>query len=495
MLDLHWAGAVRDRCCYPPSLFPLPWLAIRVEWWRPSSFFDPHNSSRPTLRGRIVAETALKTPEQMRKLFHPESVAVVGASTDPSKLGHEIMKNIIDAGFAGPVHPVNPKAEEILGRPVSASISALADPVDLAVVIVPARFVPGVISECGERGVGAAIVITGGFKESSPEGEALEAELVEAAQQGGVAVVGPNCQGINHPYHGLCASWPLLTNRGPIALVSQSGTVGAALMDWAQLDGLGVSCFVSMGNRCDVDESDLIAYFAQDENTRAIAIYLEGVKDARKFIAAVEACEKPLVILKAGRTERGRVAAESHTKSLAGRDEIYEAVFRQYGIYRADTLEELYDYSKALAYMKAPKGRRILFLTSSGGAAIIATDAAVECGLEVPHLPEELYADLRKELPEHFVVGNPFDLTGDATAKIYAEVAEKAAEHFDVLGLIFGDPIDEAHTAVDPARGDLVIFLGGAEIERAEREKIHAMGVPVFPTPERGIKALAQLYK
>ncbi|MEE8209494.1 MAG: CoA-binding protein, partial [bacterium] len=321
---------------------------------------------------------AFKTPEQMRKLFFPGSVAVVGASTDPSKLGHEIMKNIIDAGFAGPVHPINPKAEEILGRPVSASISNLAEPVDLAVVIVPARFVPGVVAECGEKGVGAAIVITGGFKEASEAGEALEAELVEAATKGGVVVVGPNCQGINHPYHSLCASWPLLTNQGPIALVSQSGTVGAALMDWAQLEGLGVSCFVSMGNRCDVDESDLIRYFAQDDHTRAIAIYLEGVKDARKFLSAVEACEKPLVIFKAGRTERGRVAAESHTKSLAGRDEIYEAVFRQYGIYRAETLEELYDYAKALAYMKRPKGRRILFLTSSGGAAIVATDAAVE---------------------------------------------------------------------------------------------------------------------
>ncbi|MEE8209188.1 MAG: CoA-binding protein, partial [bacterium] len=247
--------------------------------------------------------------------------------------------------------------------------------------------------------------------------------------------------------------------------------------------------------RCDVDESDLIRYFAQDDHTRAIAIYLEGVKDARKFLSAVEACEKPLVIFKAGRTERGRVAAESHTKSLAGRDEIYEAVFRQYGIYRAETLEELYDYAKALAYMKPPKGRRILFLTSSGGAAIVATDAAVECDLEVPHLPDDLYASLRGELPEHFVVGNPFDLTGDATAEIYADVAAKVADHFDVLGLIFGDPIHDAHTAVDPERGDLVIFLGGAEVEREERVKIHEMGVPVFPTPERGIKALAQLYK
>ena len=440
-------------------------------------------------------ETAFKTPEQMRKLFRPDSVAVVGASTDPAKLGHEIMKNIIDAGFAGPVHPVNPKAEEILGRPVSASISSLPEPVDLAVVIVPSRFVPGVIAECGDKGVGAAIVITGGFKEAGPSGEALEAELVEAAQKGGVAVVGPNCQGINNPYHSLCASWPLLTNRGPIALVSQSGTVSAALMDWAQTEGLGVSCSVSMGNRCDVDESDLIRYFAQDEHTRTIAVYLEGVKDARKFIAAVEECDKPIVVFKGGWTERGRVAAESHTKSLAGRDEIYEAVFRQYGIHRARTLEELYDFAKALAYMKRPEGRRILFLTSSGGAAIVGTDAAVECGLEVPHLPEELYAGLREELPEHFVVGNPFDLTGDATAELYAEVARKAAEHFDVISLVFGDPIDQAHTAVDPSRGDLVIFLGGAEVERAERVKIHSMGVPVFPTPERGVKALAQLYK
>jgi acetyltransferase len=442
-----------------------------------------------------VEVPAFKTPEQMRKLFRPDSVAVVGASTDPAKLGHQIMKNIIDAGFSGPVHPINPKAEEILERPVYPSISDLPEPVDLAVVIVPARFVPGVIEECGQKGVGAAIVITGGFKEAGPSGEALEEELVEAAQRGGVAVVGPNCQGINHPYHGLCASWPLLTNRGPVALISQSGTVGAALMDWAQMEGLGVSCFVSMGNRCDVDESDLIRYFAQDENTRAIAVYLEGVKDARKFLAAVEECRKPLVIFKAGWTDRGRIAAESHTKSLAGRDEIYEAVFRQYGIHRARSLEELYDYAKALAYMKRPKGRRILFLTSSGGSAIIATDYAVECGFEVPHLPEELAQRLRQELPEHFVVGNPFDLTGDATAELYGQVAEKVADYFDILGLIFGDPIVDAHKVVDPERQDLVIFLGGAEVERLERVKIHSKGVPVFPTPERGIKALAQLFQ
>jgi len=427
-------------------------------------------------------------------IFRPRSVAVIGASTAPEKYGHIILKNILDAGFPGPVYPVNPKATEILGRPCVSRIADLPFDVDLAVVIIPAAAVPQAVEECGQRGIRAAIVISGGFAERGEEGAALQRELVEAARRSGVRAVGPNCQGVNNPHHRLCASWPLLTLKGEIAILSQSGTVGAALMDWASEEALGCSAFVSLGNRSDVDESDLIDYFAQDSQTRVIAAYLEGVKDLDRFRQVVSQCAKPIVILKAGRTAEGRRAAESHTKSLAGRDELYSALFRRLRIHRADSLEDLYDAAKALAYLPRPAGRRILMVTSSGGSAILATDWAEWSGLTIAPLPEPVADSLRALLPAHYIVGNPLDLTGDATAALYRTVLDATASHYDYQIIIFGDPILGASEAATPGRPQLAIFLGGADVERQERERLHRKKVPVFPTPERGIRALARLY-
>ncbi|HSB82248.1 MAG TPA: CoA-binding protein, partial [Candidatus Methylomirabilis sp.] len=312
----------------------------------------------------------------LHSLFCPASVAVVGASGSPEKYGHIILKNILDAGFQGPIYPINPKAAEILGRPCRQRIADLPSGVDLAVIIIPARTVPQAVAECGERGIKAAVVISGGFAESGDEGGLLQREVVETARRSGVRLLGPNCQGVNNPHHNLCASWPLLTQRGEIALISQSGTVGAALMDWASEERLGSSAFVSLGNRADVDESDLIEYLAQDSHTRVIALYLEGIKDLERFRRTARSCPKPIVILKSGRTTEGRLAVASHTGSLAGRDELYSALFRQLRIHRADTLEELYDAAKVLAYLPRPAGRRMLVITSSGGSGILAADWA-----------------------------------------------------------------------------------------------------------------------
>src|SRR5574341_1925330 len=377
-------------------------------------------------------------------IFRPKSLAVVGASNAPEKYGYIILKNILETGFAGAVYPVNPKATEILGRPCTRRIAELPTGVDLAVIIIPAKAVPQAVADCGQRGIQAAIIISGGFAESGEEGATLQRQVVEAARRFGVRVVGPNCQGVNNPHHGLCASWPLLTLRGDIAVISQSGTVGAALMDWASQEQLGCSSFVSMGNRSDVDETDLIDYFAQDSHTRAIAAYLEGVKDLARFREVAARCRKPIVILKSGRTVEGRRAAESHTRSLAGRDEVYDAVFRQLGIHRADTLEDLYDFSKALAYVPAPAGPRMVIVTSSGGSAIIATDVAEENGFRVSPLPGSLAARLREFLPPHCIVGNPLDLTGDGDAERYRRVIAASREHYDVVMTIFGDPIPGA---------------------------------------------------
>jgi acetyltransferase len=427
-------------------------------------------------------------------IFRPKSVAVVGASNAPEKYGYIILKNLLDAGFAGSVSPVNPKATEILGRSCTRSVAELPPGVDLAVIIIPAKAVPQAVADCGQRGVKAAVIISGGFAESGEEGAALQRDVVEAARRFGVRVVGPNCQGVNNPHHGLCASWPLLTLKGDIAVISQSGTVGAALMDWASQEQLGCSTFVSMGNRSDVDETDLIEYFAQDSHTRAIAAYLEGVKELTRFREVVSRCGKPIVILKAGRTVEGRRAAESHTRSLAGRDELYTALFRQLGIHRADTLEDLYDTAKALAYLPRPRGRRVVTITSSGGSGILATDWAEWSGLTIAPLPGPVADSLRGILPAHCIVANPLDLTGDANAVLYRQVADATAPHFDYQIIIFGDPILQAADVLTPGSPQLVIFLGGADVERQERVRMHQKRVPVFPTPERGIRALARLY-
>ena len=428
-------------------------------------------------------------------IFTPKSVAVIGASSSPEKLGFQILKNIRDAGFKGPIYPVNPKAAAILDLRCYPSIGAVEGAPELAVIIVPATAVPATLAECGAKGAKGAIVISGGFGESGPEGEALQRRAVEAARTHRIRMVGPNCQGVNNPYHGLCASWPLLTMRGSMAVVSQSGTVAAALMDWAGQEGIGVSALVSMGNRADVDEADLVEHFDGDPQTRAIALYIEGVKDGPRFLAAARRARKPIVVLKPGRTEKGRQAAELHTKSLAGRDEVYQGAFRQFGICRAETLHELYDFSKTLAYLRRPTGRRVLIVTSSGGCGVLAADIAAAEGLDVAPLPDAVASQLRSFLPRHFVVNNPLDLTGDATAQIYKDVLAVAKGSFDVVAVIFGDPILGASEVIDREHPELVIFLGGAEVEREEGRRLHARGVPVFPTPERGMRALAQLVR
>src|ERR1017187_3902447 len=429
--------------------------------------------------------------DSLQALFRPNGLAVIGASAKQEKLGFTILKNILDAGFGGPVIPVNPKGETILGVPSVKSVGDIPSGTDLAVVIIPAASVPGTILQLGERKVRAAIVITGGFAEWGAEGARLQEELSRNAARGRIRVVGTNCQGGNYRQHGLWASWPRSTRKGEMAIASQSGAVGAALIDLAAEERLGFSAFVSMGNRVDVDEADLIEFFASDPNTKVITLYIEGVKNAGKFLAAVRACQKPIVVFKAGRTEQGRKAAESHTRSLAGKDEIYDAVFRQFGIHRATSLEELYDFSKALAYVPAPAGPRMLIVTSSGGSAIIATDVAEENGLRGSPLPTSLASRVREILPSHCIVGNPLDVTGDGEAERFRRVIAASREDYDVVMTIFGDPIPGASKILEPGRPDLVAYLGGADVERAERLLLHEKGIAVFPTPERAVKAFS----
>ncbi|MGP8050006.1 MAG: acetate--CoA ligase family protein [Desulfobaccales bacterium] len=439
----------------------------------------------------------METPSTLNSLFAPRSVAVIGASSAPGKLGHDILANLKNGGFPGPLYPINPKTGEILGLKVYKSILDTPAPPDLAVVVIPAALVAATLRQCAARGVKAAVVITGGFAEAGPEGERLQDELAQVVRQTGLRVLGPNCQGLNMPHQRMCASWPLITTQGKIAFASQSGTVGAAFLDLAAAEELGVSGFVSLGNRVDLDEAEVLSYFNRDPHTAVIALYLEGVKRASYFVDALAAAAKPLVILKVGRTRAGSRAAQSHTKSMAGTDAIYDALFRKYRVHRADTLEELFDFAKALAYLPRPRGRRLMITTSSGGAAILAVDEAEKSGLTLPEPQPILKERLRALLPARCAVGNPVDLTGDAISspELYRQVMDQTRDDYDTQVVIFGDPIPGASRQVTPGAAELVIFMGGAEVERQERLELYRAGIPVFPTPERGVRALAQFFR
>ncbi len=436
----------------------------------------------------------------LNSMFYASSIAVVGASKDPKKLGYTILKNIIDGGFHGKIYPVNPKLDEILGLKAYPSLLSIEGEIDLAVIIVPARAVVQVMEDAGRKGIKSAIIISGGFRETGEEGEALENQVLEVARKYGIRVLGPNCQGVNYTYNNLCASWPLLARKGPIAIISQSGTVGAAIEGWAVEEEIGFSAFVSLGNKADIDESDLIDFFARDENTKVIALYVEGVRNGRKFLEVAKNAGKPVVILKPGKTERAKIAIQSHTKAVTGRDEIFNAACRQAGVKRADSLIELYDFSKALAFLKKPGGMNVLIVTSSGGSGILATDILESYGFKVVELGTEFKAKLRAMLPAHCIVNNPVDLTGDANAEMYEKVLEAAISEsvIDALLVIFGDPIVGACEVIDRIRKKtekpvVVCYLGGGEVEKIESRRMQSRGIPVFPTPERAVSALKAL--
>lgn len=433
----------------------------------------------------------------VNRLFHGRSVAVVGASTNPTKLGYEILANILHGGYGGSVYPVNPKADEILGMPVYASVSDIPAPLDLAVVVVPARFVPGVLREAAEKGAGAAIIISGGFREAGRED--LEEELLSIAAESGLRLIGPNCQGINYLPNRLCASWPLVTALGSMAVISQSGTVAATLAGWSVDEGLGISATVSLGNQVDVCETDLIEFFAADEQTRVMALYLEGARDGRRFLKAASRAipEKPIVVLKSGRTASGQRAAASHTSSLAGSDEVFSAACKQFGIVRVPDIESLYDSAKALESLDLSGGDRVMIVTSSGGCGILATDEAEGCGLRIPSLPSEAVRDLGEAgLLPTAILSNPLDLTV-APAEHFEAAVSVAERHnlADVYLLVFGDPIPGATEVVQRLKARMgaciaVSYLGGGDVEKGERVRMHASGIPVFATPQRAIRAI-----
>lgn len=438
----------------------------------------------------------------IRLFFEPKSVAVIGASRDPLKTGHIILRNIIEGGYKGGIYPINPSADEILGLKCYKSVLEVPESIDLAVVVVPARLVPNVINELSIKGVKAAVIISGGFRETgTQEGLRLEEELKFRARESGVRVLGPNCQGVNNPHVGLCASWPLIKTKGPLSIISQSGTIAAAFELWAEEEGIGVSKMAALGNKIDVDETDLLEYLREDADTKSIAMYIESVKDGRRFlkVATETSLVKPVVVLKSGRTPSGVRAVASHTGSLAGSYAIYYSAFRKAGIAVADTIEELYDMAKGLALLPRTYGDRVQIVTSSGGSGIVSVDYAEMLGLRLANLDDSSKESLRSELPSHCIVGNPLDLTGDADASRYDKVLRVLAKdpNIDIVLTIFGDPIPNASEVVkrwfNSGKTIVPVYIGGGSVEVVERRKMHESRIPTFKTPERAVKVMKAL--
>ncbi len=439
----------------------------------------------------------------MKEFFEPVGVAVVGASREPGKLGHEILRNIIDAGYGGGLYPINPKSPDVLGLKCYTSVKEIPGQVDLAVIVVPSRFVPSIIADCGVKGVKAAIIISGGFRETGDAGAQIEKQLMDAAKAAGVRIIGPNCQGVNSTASGLCATWPLVKVKGPISVVSQSGTVVAAIGCWAENDGIGVSKLVALGNKCDVDEIELLEYFEQDKETKVIGLYIEGTRDGRKFIETAKRItkQKPVVVLKGGRTEKGMEAAQSHTKSIAGLDRVFDAAFKKAGIIRANSIDEMYDACKAMSTLPPPAGANVSIITSSGGSGILATDACEEIGLKVVDLPVKISEELKQKLPPECIIRNPLDLTGSATSQLYDEVLSTILPS-DVVNsaiVIIGDPMPGITDVIEKhLRGGkpiIPVMLGGGKAEDEEFAKMASRKIAAYRSPSRGAQALASLFK
>jgi acetyl coenzyme A synthetase (ADP forming)-like protein len=434
-------------------------------------------------------------------LFSPRSVAVIGASRDEAKVGHVTLRNIKRAGFAGAVYPVNPKSDEILGFKCYPDIASIPEQVDLVVFVVPPKVVLSLIDEASAKGAASAIIITAGFKETGPEGAKLERELKAKIDANGMRVLGPNCLGLIDTASKLNASFaPGMPAPGKIGFFSQSGALCTAILDWALAEKVGFSKFVSLGNKTDIDEVSMLSVLGDDDGTDVILGYIEGVKDGQKFmeVSREVSRKKPIVIVKSGGTEAGARAASSHTGTLAGSENAFNAAFHQSGIIRAKTIEELFDFALAFAYQPVPAGNRLAIVTNAGGPGIIAADAAERTNVRLAGFEKNTIDTLRANLPSTAAVYNPVDVIGDAAADRYKVALDAVAADPGVDGVLvlltpqdMTEPVDTARLVASTSNGEkpiLTSFMGGLKISEAVNF-LREEKVPNFPYPERAVAA------
>src|SRR5438093_3485630 len=442
-------------------------------------------------------------------LFAPKSVAVIGASNRKGSVGRAVFTNILLNEYTGTVYPVNPKDRSISGVRSYPSVQDLPESVDMAVVVVPAAVVPSVTEACGKKGVKSLIVISAGFKEVGQEGAALEHQVASLAQKYSMRMVGPNCLGtINtDPAVRLNASFASrMPLEGSIAFASQSGALGEAVIDYASGEGIGFSKFISVGNKADVNENDILEYLREDPKTKVILLYIEDMVDGRKFVDTVSKVteEKPIIAVKAGVSPEGAKAASSHTGALAGSDEAYNAILKQSGVLRVESIIDLFDYARSFAKQPPPRGNRVAIITNGGGPGIMATDASVRYGLQISQFSEATKAKLRAGLPKEASVNNPIDLIGDAQADRY-ELALQALQDESVdCGLVLLTPqamvdlkkVAETIASVGPRSGKTILtsILGLTDITPAV-EILESNNIPHYTFPESAVRALAAMYE
>lgn len=443
----------------------------------------------------------------LESLFYPQSIAVIGASRDPKKIGHAILNNIKRFNYRGKIFPVNPRSEEILGLKTFQSILDIENDVELAVIAIPAPMVPQSIRDCVSKGVKSAVIISAGFKEAGAEGIMLEEELKSIASESRIRILGPNCLGIMNTSNSLNATFAGgILPKGRLAFFSQSGALGIAILDWAIGNKVGFSKFISLGNKADLNETDFIEYFIKDPETDIILGYIEDVVDGRRFLEIAKKATKikPIILVKSGGTQSGARAASSHTGALAGSENAFNAAFRQTGIIRAEGIEDLFETAMAFNSNKLPQGNNLLIITNAGGPGIIAADTAEKLGINLPQLSKDTMNILASLLPKNASLYNPVDIIGDATSDRYAAVIDNALKDPNIDGfLVILTPQaiinveDTARLVIDASKRSSRPFITsfmGEERVRSSIEMLKSSSIPNFSYPEPGVRAFKRLF-
>jgi len=442
----------------------------------------------------------------LNTLFAPKSVAIFGASDRPDSVGQIVFQNMLESGFQGKLYPINPKNPEVQGKKAYPTISDIREPVELVVIATPPKTVPGLIEECGIHGVKAAVIITAGFGEAGHEGEVLERRLMEAAHRYNIRLIGPNCLGIMRPSIGLNATFNKGgANTGNIAFVSQSGALCTAILDWAQSNDVGFSSVVSMGSSTDVDFGEILDYLVSDPNTHSILMYIEGIRNARSFMSAMRAAAliKPVILVKVGRHAAGSKAAMSHTASLVGSDDVFDAAVSRAGVVRVQTVTQLFTAAKALSCGFRPVGNRLAIVTNGGGPGVMATDRASDLGLEMATLSDSTIEYLNQHLPPNWPHANPVDIIGDAQADRYHHAVKACLEDDNVDGVLailtpqaMTKPLDSAQALIALADNHskplLTCWMGEKQVAGA-RDAFSQAHRPHFRTPEPAVEVFSHL--
>lgn len=435
-------------------------------------------------------------------LFNPKTIAVIGASNEKGSVGFSLFANLIKGRYKAKVYPVNIKRKKIQGKTAYKTIKDISGSIDLAIIAVPAKFVPAVAEECGQKGVKGLVIISAGFKEVGPDGAALQLKVGEIAKQYDMRVIGPNCLGFMNANVGLNASFASKTALpGNIAFISQSGALGTAMLDWSIKNNIGFSHFVSIGSMVDINFTDLIAYFKDDKNTSSILIYMESLVDASRFLEVAKkvSIKKPIIVIKTGRSEAGSKAAKSHTGSLTGNDAVFSAAFTKVGVVRVDSIEDFFNIAKVLANQPRPEGKKLAIVTNAGGVGVVAADSLVYSGGQLALLDKQTLEALNKILPSAWSHNNPVDILGDAEPKRYREAVDIVLSDRNVDGALviltpqaMTKPTLVAKELIKVSNKSKKIILaswvGGKDVIDGI-ETLEKNGIPNFATPESAIRS------